>query len=255
MKFGVAIGPYTESIEEIPDEFEFAEIAIGEMEVDPDELDLEKIREDLESNDLDLIVHLPFRQPLVTGVEEIDKSNLEYLKRLLSVSKEIGAEKAVVHVNNRYGLDQEELHEKDLIKVMNRLDEIGRKKQIQIVFENIPEVNQSPAVELERLGEIAMENDLKICFDTAHAYAAVGQEEMEEFLDKFSETISHLHLQDSIRGEDSHVAINHGEIDWEAITERIQDFDGTATFEVYSQDFEYHLISKRKFLEFCGQNI
>lgn len=250
MKIGASVGPSPESISEVPEEFDFVELAIGEMEIDPDEIDREKLREDLDENDLDLIVHLPFRQPLVTEVEELNNSNKEYLKRLLSFCKEIDVEKAVVHANNRYGTSQEKTNSDELKKVMKEISEIGETKDVQVVFENVPGGKGRGAVELEELGEIARELDLNLCLDTGHAYAEAGQEGLKEFIEGYGDLIRHLHVQDSMGGEDSHVAVNHGDIDWNSVGDLLSDFRYTATMEIFSEDMEYQSISRRKFLEF-----
>lgn len=252
MRIGASVGPQVEDISEVPEEFDFVEIAIGEMEVDPDEIDREKLREDLEQKDLDLIAHLPFRQPLVTEVEELNEANVEYMKRLLSFSKEINVEKAVIHANNRYGTSQDEKHVENLKEIMKRISRIGDEKGINVVFENVPGGKGRGAVELDELGEIARETGIKLCFDTGHAYAESDQDGLESFLEENLDIIDHLHVQDSMRGEDSHVAVNHGDIDWDPVGDILKDFNGTATLEIFSRDKEYHSISRRKLLEFIG---
>lgn len=248
MRVGASVGPRVDEISDISAEFDFVEIAMVEMEIDPDEIDREKLKEDLESSNLELLVHFPFRQPLVTGVEELDQANMEYIERLMSISKDLGAEKVIIHVNNRYGLKQEKRHEDKLIEIMNRLYELGKRRGLEVTFENVPE-KASPALEMKELGQIAQEEDLSICFDLGHAYAQEGQEGIEEFLDNFMDNISHLHVQDSMRGEDSHVAVGHGDIDWESTGKKLSDFNGTATIEVFTSDREYQKVSREKFLE------
>jgi len=248
MRVGASTGPVIEDISDIPEEFDFVEIAIGEMEIAPEEIDREQLREDLERKDLGLMVHLPFRQPLVTGVEELDEANIDYHTRMISFSKELGAEKVVIHVDNRYGPDQEEKHTDELIEIMNRINEVGRRRDIEVTFENVPE-RSNPAVDLEKLAEIARENNLSLCLDLCHAYVEVEQEGVEEFIEQNKDVITHLHVQDSIKGEDSHVAVGHGAIDWEPIGDKLNDFEDTATIELFTEDMEYQRISREKFLE------
>jgi sugar phosphate isomerase/epimerase len=71
---------------------------------------------------------------------------------------------------------------------------------------------------------------------------------MDRFVEDFSDTISHLHVQDS-RGEDEHLAVGHGRIDFESFADALGDFSGTATFEIFSPDYDYHQLSREKFLE------
>ncbi|WP_414836346.1 sugar phosphate isomerase/epimerase family protein [Candidatus Nanohalococcus occultus] len=248
MKFGGSVGPEIEDVTEIPAVFDFVEIAIGEMEVSIEEIDTNSLREDLEENDLGLIIHLPFRQPLATTVPELNNGLYNYYDRLLEFSAELGAEKAVVHLNTRHGQNREEVLEdlKDQIKELKVLEE---KHGVELVYENIP-FGASNAMDLEDLPEFAEELDISLCIDTGHAYAEDEQEGINMILEEAIENISHLHIQDSMGGSDSHVAVGHGDIDWEETCERLEEFEGTATLEIFTNDFEYSEISHRKLLEY-----
>lgn len=249
MRFGVSCGPAIEQLEDMPEDFDFAEIAIGEMEVSLEELDTEFLEEQLEENGYDLIVHLPFRQPLATLAGGIDSANLEYLESLLEFSAELGAEKAVVHVNIRYGEEKEAVEEKARENI-RMLMEKGRKHGVEVVFEHIP-FDDSKLCDLEEFGELMEELDAPICFDTGHAYAETDQEGVNEFLEEHLGQISHFHLQDSMGGDD-HVSIGHGEIDWEEVGSRVSGFDGTATFEIFTDEPRYFEVSREIFLENLG---
>jgi sugar phosphate isomerase/epimerase len=192
------------------------------------------------------VVHLPFRQPLATSVEELDSANLDYLERLIEFSAELGAMKAVLHVSIRYGEDPE-LVEHAVEANVRQLQEIGEKHGVEIVFEHLPQESAS-AFELREFGERMEELGAPVCFDTGHAYVEAGQEGMEQFLEQNLDGISHLHLQDSMGGDD-HVAIGHGEIDWDSAGDRLSDFEGTATFEIFTGEPRYFELSREIFLE------
>jgi len=106
----------------------------------------------------------------------------------------------------------------------------------------------SKTADLMEFGELIMETGASICLDTGHAFTESGQEELEEFTEEYSDIISHLHIQDS-RGGDDHLAVGHGDIDFEEFADALVDFPGTVCFEIFSPDYEYHEISRRKFLE------
>lgn len=250
MKIGASVGPELERIPEIPEVFEFVEIAIGEMEVLVQEIDEEQLEKDLKQNDLGLIVHLPFRQPLATTVPEFNDAVFEYYDRLLSFCSRMEAEKAVVHLNTRHGEDREEVEE-ELKALIEELKLLENKHEVELVYENIP-FGASKAIDLEDLPAFAEELDISLCIDTGHAYAEDEQEGLNTILEEAKENISHLHIQDSMGGSDSHVAVGHGDIDWEETCERLEDFDGTATLEIFTSDFEYSEISRQKLIEYMG---
>jgi len=121
--------------------------------------------------------------------------------------------------------------------------ELGQENNLEVCFENM---GQWRGLELLELGELLDELDASMCFDTGHAFSEVGQEETEEFLDEYSHLISHLHLTDTREGRDMHLPIGSEEVGFKAIGEKLSDFDGTATMEIFTEDNDYILLSKKK---------
>ncbi len=134
MRTGISFDPerdYTERAEEVSREFDLVEISVGEMAKEPGAIDVEQFTRVLETKDLGLIVHLPFRQPIATTVEEYNRAKLEYYERLLGFSSELGAEKAVVHCNLRWGQEKEKVRE-DLESQLERIKEMGKEKGVEV---------------------------------------------------------------------------------------------------------------------------
>ena len=244
MRIGASLGPEPEEIVETPEEFDFIELAIGEKEISPEEIDDEKVKKDLEEGDFGLVVHLPFRQPAATKIEALNQGLLNYFDELLEFSADLGAEKAVIHANAREEDDEDNI---DVLEEMiHRLNDLGNSHGVEICMEN---VGQWDGIELFELGEILEHTNVSMCFDTGHAFAEVGQEETEVFLEEFSHVISHLHVQDTREGRDLHLCIGEGEIEWSPLGDYLKDFAGTACLEVFTSDSDYQLMSRDKFLE------
>lgn len=244
MKIGASIGPEPEVIAEIPEEFDFIELAIGEKEIPPEEIDKEEVRNDLEEGGFELVVHLPFRQPAATKVDVLNQAVLDYFEELLEFSEDLGATKAVVHANAREEDDEENIER--LAQQMEELSEIGNAYDVEICMEN---VGQWDGIELFELGEILESLGVSMCFDTGHAFSEAGQEETELFLEEYGHIISHLHVQDTREGRDLHICIGEGEIDFESLGPYLEDFKGTACLEIFTDDPEYLLLSRKKFTE------
>lgn len=247
MKLGISLGPQPGEIERVPEEFDFVELSIGEMEIPPEEVDVEAVKRDLEENELEIVTHLPFRQPLVTTVEEFNQSQKDYLRRLMKFSSDLGAEKVVVHANLRYGEDKEEIRE-TLEQQMTEIDEIGKEEGIEVCFENIP-FGSSKVADINEFAEILDELDLSMCFDNGHAFAEIEHEEIREFLEEYSHIISHLHVQDTREGEDLHMPIGSAEFDFSILGEKLSGFEGTVCLEIFTDDNDYVKLSREKFLE------
>lgn len=249
MRTGTSLNPddnYIEQIENLSEKFEFVEIAMGEMEEDISELEAEEVKKTVEDKELDLTVHLPFRQPLATSVECFNEAKLEYMADLLDWAKSAGAEKAVLHCNLRHG-EEKEVVEEELREQVIKADKLGKEYGIEICFENTPFYKSRP-MDLEEFGELLEELDVAMCFDIGHAVAEVGEEESVEFLEEYNHLISHLHIQDTRDERDSHLSLGDGEIDFEAVCEHLQDFDGTACLEIFTEDEEIMELSRKKFL-------
>ncbi|MBC5793317.1 MAG: sugar phosphate isomerase/epimerase [Nanohaloarchaea archaeon] len=243
MRVGLSLGPEGDLVEniELAEDMDFIEFGLGEGERLQEDIDAEEVNEKLEELDLDLVVHLPFRQVLATAVPELNESILEYHDRLLEFSTQMGAEKAVVHVDTRG--KHEEIEEELILEQIEKLDELGKEHGIEIVFENL---GHWRGIELEELGTMLEELEVSMCFDTGHAFSEVGQEETEEFLEEYSHLISHIHFTDTREGRDMHLPIGSSEVGFEGMMEKFEDFDGTACMEIFTDDPDYIQLSKWK---------
>lgn len=249
MKIGMSLGPDDELIEKIEDlpaeEIDFIEFGIGEKERNPEEFDNEEVKEVLKENNFGIVIHLPFRQPLATEVDELNEGYLKYQNRLMKTASDLGAEKVVVHADlrNQGREEEEEKFQNQIEKMM----ELGSENDLEVCFENM---GQWRGLELFELGELLHELDASMCFDTGHAFSEVGQEETEEFLEEYSHLIEHLHLTDTREGRDMHLPIGSEEVGFKAIGEKLSEFNRTATMEIFTSDNDYILLSKQKVKEY-----
>ncbi|MFB6215473.1 MAG: sugar phosphate isomerase/epimerase family protein [Candidatus Aenigmatarchaeota archaeon] len=244
MDIGISIGPKFEAVPDMPGELDFVELAIGEMEVHPREIDVEQLKSDLEEKDFDIVTHLPFRQPVTTEVEMLNSAVVEYLEDLIKFSAEIGAEKAVLHPHMR---DDESEFEFDIMRdQLEKIIEAGEENGVEVCVEN---VGQFSSLDLFELGALLDEMNASMCFDTGHAYSEVGQEEMEIFLDEFSHLVSHVHAQDTRMSKDLHMPVGSAEIDFNSIGKYFSGFKGTVCLELFTGDPDYILLSKQRWEE------
>jgi len=244
MKKGLSLGPegeLTEKIDSTPQEFNFVEFSIGEHERPVEEIDKEEVKKALERNKLDLTIHLPFKQPLATSVDEINQGVLNYQERLMKFAKELGAEKTVIHSDMRYDDAEKEIEK--LPSQIEKVMALGREIGIEVCFENL---GQWRGLELFELGELLDRLDAPMCFDTGHAFSEVGQEETEEFLEQYSHLISHLHLNDTREGRDMHLPLGSSEINFPPIIEKLGEFEGTWCLEIFTEDPDYQLLALEK---------
>ncbi len=96
---------------------------------------------------------------------------------------------------------------------------------------------------------------LGITLDVAHAFIGGGLQRVQEFLNGYAERILHLHLSDNWGERDEHLPIGAGRVPYAKVVEALKacDYQGWATFEVFSPDRDYLRISRQKFQQmWCG---
>lgn len=241
MDIGFGTGPYHEAIADQAEGFDFAEITIGEQEVAPENVDTATLQRRLAEKGLDLVVHLPFRQPLATTVDAFNDAVIEYFDTLLAFAGDLGAEKAVIHANMRDRGDGEQ--HAILRRQIERLH-TGDTHGVECCFENVDHKDTPPVLDLS---EILDDVGAPMCFDIGHAYQASNLEDVDAFLERYADIISHIHAHDIRKRGDTHILIDEGTIDFQHVAEHLQGFDGTACIEVFTGDPEYNRIARDRF--------
>lgn len=238
-QIGASVGPYLDRISELPERFEFAEIAIGEGERPLDEVDPDGVSRTLGENGLGAVVHLPYRQPLSTPIRRIDMATLDYLGDVLETASEFGAKKAVTHPTARgSGHD-------DLTDRAERLCERAEGHGITLCFET---VGHAGGLSLDRVGELAVGADAAVCLDVGYAYLESGTEGVRDFLGSYGDTVRHLHIHGARHRGDTHIPVGSGDVKYEALGSKLSDIDpDTATIEVFTDQTGYLSESARRF--------
>jgi sugar phosphate isomerase/epimerase len=91
---------------------------------------------------------------------------------------------------------------------------LGRKYNVRIAIENIPEIFPSLLKSVNDFSKLYEElgEDVGMVLDVGHANVN-GQ--TEEFMDKFGDKIVHMHVSDNDGKQDSHFGIGEGSVDWQ----------------------------------------
>lgn len=213
-----------------------------------------EVADRLGERQLDLLVHCPY--PLLIGSphEHQRHGAVEELKRCIDVAAEIGAEKGVVHPDS-YGWDRvwdESTMAEFVAASVRELDSFARDRGVEICVENH---FRRGALDVRQLGDLLETTEASLTFDTGHAaLAGLDEASMAAFLDEHRERVSHLHLNDNrhsgsgYRGRDEHLPLGYGTLDFETILEPLLErpWDGTASIELDTADFEYLRASQRR---------
>lgn len=242
MEYGVSIGPYVDRLEAVADGFDFVELSIGEGELPAAEIDAAALGSRLGDNGLDLAVHLPYRQPLATGVPELDAATRSYVDSLLRLAGEVGARLAVAHPRTR-SVDPTSGG------VNERLSDVaaaGRAHDVPVVFET---VGHAGGQDLERVGELAVTADAGVCLDIGYAYLEAGADGIEQFLESYADVVDHLHVHDTRHRGDTHLPVGSGDVSFDRLGTALGAAvpNVTATIEVFTDDAAHLRDSRRRF--------
>jgi sugar phosphate isomerase/epimerase len=252
MKIGPSVGPAPDAVSGIEREYDLVELSVGEGEVPVDDVDDDRLRAATEERGLDLVVHLPFRQPLATTVDRLDRANREYLDDLLAWAGSVGATKAVVHVTGRgRRTDPETLTHERVVPAVNAVAAAGADHGVECVFENVGNVG---GTRLSLVETVLQETDASCCLDVGHAFEEHDTDRTVAFVEAHADQLSHLHVHDARRRGDTHIPIGSGQVDYDAVGDALGrvGFDGTVTVEVFTDDDALIADSARRFARCVG---
>jgi len=242
MELGASVGPYLDRFETVPSALSFVEFALGEGELPLVEFDPEATATRLAECGFNGTVHLPYRQPLATPVEQLDAATRAYLEEVLGQAAAAGVHTAVAHPSAR-GAG----HEGD--RLATRVAELaacGHTHDVTVCFET---TGYAGGPGLEAVGELADRGDAAVCLDIGYAYLEAGTTGVEEFLDSYGDLIAHLHVHGARHRGDTHIPVGSGDVDYERIGPAVAAVapDATATVEVFTDDSAYIARSADRF--------
>lgn len=229
-----------------------------ELTMDPPQAHYRMIRQEkkniiktLARHKMKIMCHLPsfvFTADLTPSIRE---ASLNEVLNSLDVAAELGCLKVVLHPSYILGLSvfvMEKARDyaiESLGTIMERADKLG----ILLCLENLfPKTHF--LVEPDEFVEI-FENfpKLKLTLDTGHAH--IGDKDGRralDFIKRFPDRISHIHVSDNLGEEDNHLPVGAGTVNFPEIVKAIKEigYDDTITLEVFSKDRDYLRISREK---------
>ncbi|WP_084156820.1 sugar phosphate isomerase/epimerase family protein [Haladaptatus cibarius] len=234
--------------------FDFAELYLDGA-TERTKLDPAAVRSLADEQGIDLLVHLPFVDVEIGSPREgIREASREEQKACVETAEAMGAEKAVLHASSHATPPEwtREDVEPYLLSAIRELDTFGEEHGVEICVENLPGI----LFTVHDFDRIFAETDAAMTFDTGHARVdGMDAEDMESFLTAHGDRISHIHVNDARGPADEHVPTGSGTLDLATALAPVRDgWSGTVSVEVYSFDFDYLELSKRKLDEAIREN-
>lgn len=165
-------------------------------------------------NSKETSIHLPFYDLNLGSVDRnISDYSLKSMMRGLDIAELVGAKVAVAHLgyNTLFSKSSAKKWFKKFITKKEELEEYAQKKGVTIVWENTYEKDFFLFDEIVRLHP-----ETKFCLDIGHCNC-FADFTADEFLEKYKDSVIHLHIHDNLGTEDSHLAPGKGNIDFAEI--------------------------------------
>ena len=198
------------------------------------------MRATLAETGVDCVVHLPFAADPGSPFTPVRRGAVRELTLGMDLARDLGAERVVFHPSSD-AWDTGWSAEETRTFVHDALDDLvpaARERGLEPCLENVVssyyDVHAFPEL-LERYPGASM------TFDTSHALLA-GMDEpgMAAFLREHADRIAHLHLVDTRGGDDEHLPVGMGRVDFETALAGLAEvgWSGTATLEVGTEDYD-----------------
>ena len=181
------------------------------------------------------IFHAPFNELCPAAIEPlvVDITKKRYLQAV-DTARRYGIHKMVVHSGYTPLIYYKEwFTEKSILFWKDLLTQIP--DDMILCYENVME--DSPDMPYEIVSAV---NDPRfgLCLDVGHATTVVSGVEAGEWVKKYGKLLNHLHLHSNEGGNDKHLALGEGIIDFDRILALIAEYAPAATLTIESIDAE-----------------
>jgi sugar phosphate isomerase/epimerase len=184
---------------------------------------------------LEFTVHAPFVDINIASPNPVlRRVFLKRLEKSLGYARKLRCRQWVFHSGWKSGVSEfyPNLDWQTNLRSVHTLLTIAKKLEVAISIENTPEPMHFLVKRMQDFALFYSElgSDIGLTLDVAHAHT-VGQE--LEFIDKFSDKITHVHISDNNGKYDAHRGIGNGNIGWNAIADALKHigYKGTVMLE------------------------
>lgn len=211
-----------------------------------------EVRDALTTLDMEVSLHAPYHDSNIASLNSgINEEILRQLEECIDTARHLGSEIVVVHpgfVSSRKFRREKPFRR--MVENLEKITETARDAGVEICLENLASKRKAMGVKIRELEEILKEVDkenLKITLDVAHANTTEAGP--AEFAAELKENIAHVHASDNT-GEDNHLSIGAGNIDFENVLKKLHPFDGIVMVEGWiPTDEDPFLVHDRQELE------
>ena len=202
----------------------------------------DQIEDHLSTIDMEIQIHSQLNDVNIASINPtLRKASIKEIEKTFKLANSIDVEMVTVHpgIYSPLSIYWDETS-KTAIDSLNKLKMKGDEYGVTITMENLPEMWLALCSKPEETSDFLDETGLDFCLDVGHAYTSDSLDEFLEFKPV------NLHLHDNVGEEDSHLALGDGEIDFEYVLSKLEDYQGNYVIEGRAED---ELVKSKKYLK------
>jgi sugar phosphate isomerase/epimerase len=188
---------------------------------------VKSLKKAAEAHNLEFVVHAPWAGiNIATPSLSLRHAVLKRLTKSIVLAGQLDCRLWLFHPGSKTGLshfypDEDwQLH----LESVRALLRVARREGVEIAIENTPEPFPSlmKSVDDFRRFYDELEDDIGMVLDIAHANL---NNQIQDFIEQFSEKIVHVHVSDNDGANDLHLGIGYGNINWEKFAKLVKTVD------------------------------
>ncbi len=225
--------------------FDFADLFLEEDQAVPEKIDTEKLKRLLKNYNLDVVGHTAWYLPIGSPIKSLRNAAIGEAIRYFEVFNKLGVEFITIHAHWPGTIFSPKEGVEFQIESLGKLVREAEKYNLRLMYEPIDTLNdnvENVSIILEAIPELFFHLDI--------GHANLFGRKPEEFIEKFHQRLKHVHLHDNFGDADLHLPLGHGTINWERVLKNLKEYyDGTITLEIFSEDRNLVLLSRKKLKE------
>lgn len=182
------------------------------------------LRKVAQSRDLKLTLHSPFADiNIASPTPVLRKAILKRLEKSIYHAHQLDCQLWIFHPGLKTGISYfyPGVDWQINMESVRALLKIARKHEVEIAIENVPEPHPFLMKSVKDFSRFynELDEDIGLVVDIAHANL---NNQIEEFIIKFSDRIVHMHASDNNGVNDVHLGIGRGTVDWASVANVIK---------------------------------
>ena len=150
------------------------------------------------------------------------------VEQSLTIAKRLGVEGVVFHTNYIANFKTDSYRDSFVKKnAVYWSEKLLKYPDIQIYMENM--FDDTPELLAGLAEELKGYNNFGVCFDYAHAHVFGNPDEIGLWVQTLAPYVKHLHINDNDFGQDLHLSVGDGKIDWKMFKNYYENYFPEAT--------------------------